>query len=326
MGIPGLGEGEGAVDDRGDLTALPHAGQLGQKLTDTIPLLPEVAHVDAEHPLVGVHQLQRMKDRGGGQRLGQRPPRLAPLGGVARRQTETEQPPHRCQAPVALPERGAALGIEGHLHSPTVGDAEDLALEVLSPVVDGMVESVLVQPGMLAGAGRPDGHRPQVAGQLQGGEPYAAAGRVDEHGVALPHRTQVVEHHIGGEEGHRDSGRLHQIGAVVDPGDLALGHCHHVGVATESGERHHPVPDGELGDRLAHPVHLTCHLVAHHHRRRRCIGVEAGAGRDVGEVDAGSGHPDADLVRARLRIVADADRQHIRSTEAGNPYLSHMHS
>jgi hypothetical protein len=144
------------------------------------------------------------------------------------------------------------LGVEHHVDAASAGDTRHFDLHIVGPVVDGMVETVPPEPVVLARTCGTDSDRTQVAGHLQRRQADSAACRVNEHGIAGVHRTQMVEHEVGGEERHRYPRRPHQVGAIVDLGHLTGRDDHHVGIAAEPGQGHHPVTDGQVDHPRTH--------------------------------------------------------------------------
>ena len=85
---------------------------------------------------------------------------------------------------VALLEGAPADGVEHELDAAPVGQLAHAHLEVVAGVVDAGVEAEGLQPLVLAGRGRAEDARAGALRELDRRDADAAAGRVDEHGVA----------------------------------------------------------------------------------------------------------------------------------------------
>ena len=133
-----------------------------------------------------------------------------------------------------------------------------------------------------------DGRRSDAAGRGvdQDALARAQAAGVDETGP----RGRVVDGH-GGAVGEREPARQRD--------DVGGRHRDLLGVAAEARGGDDAVAGLEALDPRAHLGDLARHLVADDHRRRGRVRVDALAGHDVGEVDAGGADGDPHVDRRR---------------------------
>jgi hypothetical protein len=97
-----------------------------------------------------------------------------------------------------------------------------------------------------------------------------------------------------------------------------------IGVSTEFGHAEDAVPDLVLGDAFAKPVNRAGHFVADDAWDLGRVGVEPDAGHQIGEVDAGRSHADANLALAGLGVRRASHLEDFGRASAGDPYLSHV--
>ena len=191
------------------------------------------------------------------------------------------------------------------------------------PVVDRVIDAELAQRVVLERAGRADHGRPPQACQLGRGGADAAAGVVNEHGLAGSERGHPVKGERRGQEVHRDGGRLRVGQAVGDVKDLRRRDHHGVGISAEARQGDDPLAGREADHRPPERVDVPRHLVADDDRCARRVRIEAEAGQDVGEVDPGGADADADLAIARRRIRPLAQLEDLGRTEPRNDDLAH---
>ena len=103
-----------------------------------------------------------------------------------------------------------------------------------------------------------------------------------------------------------------------------LPHHHRLGLAAAADQPHHPVTRTASGSRRADRVHVPGVLEPGDVRRpARRRGIGAAALVDVGPVQAGRLHPDADLTRLHFGIGNVAEGDDVGSTRSGVDGGSH---
>ncbi|CAM0554916.1 hypothetical protein EHLJMEHL_05040 [Vreelandella titanicae] len=96
---------------------------------------------------------------------------------------------------------------------------------------------------MLARAGRADGARPHVAGDVESSEADPGPSVLDEHGVALAEAALHHEELPGGEVGDRDRRRLRVAQHPRLGEDLGRRDVQRAAVAAETGQCEDVLPD-----------------------------------------------------------------------------------
>jgi hypothetical protein len=94
-------------------------------------------------------------------------------------------------------------------------------------------------------------------------------------------------------------------------------------MGTESGHSDHARSHGRRGGAFADSVDDSRRLVPYDAGGFGCIGIEALACHDLGEVQAGGLHADADLARSGFRIGGASDLQDFGAAGLRDPYRSH---
>ena len=175
MGRGGFVECEDASDLRFDRALRPQAHELINPAPHPLDLAPHVTEIDAEHPLVGAYQRERIELEPG--RLRQRGGHAEESPGLAcrrRREAEHSQAAGRREEPIAFLQRVSADRIEDELDASPASDLTRARLEIVVAIVDRLVDAERAQLGVFAGRRGSDDPRPNVLGDLGCGDADAA--------------------------------------------------------------------------------------------------------------------------------------------------------
>jgi hypothetical protein len=281
-----------------------------------------VAEIDAEDALVRIHERQRIEPR----RAREHPQQVqdaAPFLRHRRGNAEHSDTPRRREHAIPLAERGASDRIENEFDAAVIGDLPRSRLEILGAIIDKMIDPQGAQLAMLGGGCRADHTGADVLRDLRRRNADAAAGRMNENGLAPLQAAHRHEQLPCREIVHRDRRCLAHRQSLRTCKDLLEGDAHHVGIAAEASERENLAAGPLAVDGRAHGVDASADLVAGDHRGRRKIRIGADAPGYIREVDAARFDPGADFVRLRLRVGRLPDGKHLWRSVFGDPDLTH---
>ncbi len=181
----------------------------------------------------------------------------------------------------------------------------------------------LLQERVLTDACGAEDRSPEVARDVDRGEPDAAARVVDQHllvGLQRAHHDQQLP---GRQIVDRNRRRLFETQRNRFLEDLRLRHDDGVGIAAEPSEGQHLFAD-PAGLRLRPcGIDNARDLVADNGRQLRSIRIEALAGQDIREVDAARLDPDAKFDALRLGVGRLAQLQVPNAPSRNGPDLLH---
>src|SRR6195952_3413903 len=185
VGQARVGEGVRRVDVRTHPTGPDALEHFLHPAAQPVDLVPHVPEVDPEGALVGVHERHRVEQRH--QRRGPGQLELAARALVAGGGGDAvhPEPAGGAQHAAGPAEALSAERVDHQLYAPVVGEGADLAGPVTGAVVDGVVQAPSREEVVLSRAGRADGARPYVAGDVESSQTDPGPSVLDEHGVAL---------------------------------------------------------------------------------------------------------------------------------------------
>ena len=151
---------------------------------------------------------------------------------------------------------------------------------------------------------------PSGAAELHRGGAHPGPDRVHEHHLARLHRGLGDHRVVGGDEHLGHAARGDEVERVGDRRALRRRHREQLGLAAATGDAEHARADRGLGDAVAERDDLARELEAGDvGGRTGRRGVEAGALREVGAVEAGAVHAHEHLARTGFGIGAFLDPQ-----------------
>ncbi len=209
----------------------------------------------------------------------------------------------------------ACEAVEHDVHALAAGRRYELLAEVQrargGDVV--VVEALRAQRVPLAGARGREHLQAEVPGELHRRHSHPAGRGVHQQPLARPHRRQVAQRVVGGEEDSRHRPRLLERPLARDPCErAAVADRERAEAAAE--QAHHAVARREILDSRADLHHLAGALAA----EQRRAGVQAEGDQHVAEVHAGGAHRHAHLARLQLpfRLRAGDQREALQRAAA----------
>ena len=205
----------------------------------------------------------------------------------------------------------AADRVENEFDAAPAGDLARAHLEILGAIVDQMIDAERAQFAVLGRRGGADDGRADMLGDLGRGDADAAAGGMNQHGLAAFEAAHDDDELPGGEIVDRDrrgglrrhAGRPHE--------DLAGRGADHIGIAAEPRHRQDVAPDQGAVDARSDRIDAARDLVARNHRQRRQVRIETETAQNIGEIDAARFDADAHLALTRNGIGRLLDGEHL---------------
>ncbi len=158
---------------------------------------------------------------------------------------------------------------------------------------------------------RPEDLGAASGGELRGGDPDPARGRMDEQPVSFAEPAHQHDARVGGPVVDRNGGALLEAHLRRQRQDVPRGDRAELGMAAEPRRRHYPVTRCARLHPLPHRLDDAGDLVADDGRQRRRIRVHARPRHQVGEVDPRRAHAHAHLAGAGLGRRAVHEVEHL---------------
>ena len=170
---------------------------------------------------------------------------------------------------------------------------------------------------------QPDHLCPGLHRHLDRGRRHSPRGPRHEHPVSRAHARHLHQRNPCRCKSRWDGGGFHVRKEGRRLSNERRGHHDLRGVASEPGESQHPVSGAEGRDLGSGLRDSAGNLETGNKRGLGGLGIKAHSHLNVGKVDSGGPHPDADAVRRKGRRRHLPHAQHLGSAETGNDDGAH---